>query len=117
MIETTPCRAAGCDRRMVSRRVWDKATRERRAELAAQGVHKHQGRGLCSRCYSRARAAGTLEDYPATVYTRAEVLDEWQAAGLDRTLSRAERCRRLAPRLGMSFAALERALDRAQVAA
>jgi hypothetical protein len=71
----------------------------------------HAARGLCRTCHHHARLSGQLADYPRATYTRDEVLDEWvrlRSAGVSVVEA--------APRLGMSVAALARALERARKA-
>ena len=65
-------------------------------------------RGLCNKCYKRAYRAGTLDDV-ATRRPLAEVLDEWVLLR-DDGIS----VRDAAPRLGMTFPALDQHLVRAR---
>lgn len=74
----------------------------------------HRARGLCDRCYNRLRNRGELTDYPAISRTRDEVLTELDHLGFDPRRSIRPQMRALAPRLGMSAAALEKAWRRAQ---
>jgi hypothetical protein len=95
------CVADGCDHMLTSYRV--------HAAKATIGVYRHAGRGLCTPCWNRADADGTLIDYSRTTYTRDEVLDEWvelRGQGVTR--------RELAERLGMTWAAFERMWLRAR---
>lgn len=75
------------------------------------GSCAHAARGLCWGCYSRASRSGYLVDVERLNRTRDEVLDEWvrlRASGTTR--------RDAARRVGMSYAALCRALQRAAAA-
>lgn len=67
----------------------------------------HHGRGLCGKCYEIARLAGTLDAYPRLhrPYPHTwEDYDELAAQGYSREHA--------ARRLGMTKAALEKALER-----
>jgi hypothetical protein len=74
-----------------------------------RGVTCCAGRGLCRRCYKRARLAGRLADYERRSRSADEALDEW-------TLMRSEgyTVPQAAARMGMSAAALFGALARAK---
>lgn len=67
-----------------------------------------RGRGLCPACYSRHKRRGTLADFPRVNWAADELLNEW-------VLLRDDRCSvtDAAARLGVTFAALDRALCRA----
>lgn len=102
------CAHAGCDRTLLPYNQWRVTSREERAALNAQGFFPLSGRGLCFRCYSRAKRAGTLIDYERRGFPRALLLEEW-------ALLRSEGYtpRQAAERLGMSYDAFEKALERA----
>lgn len=74
----------------------------------ARGVPRHVGRGLCRTCYKAAQVSGSLVDFERLTFSADELLDEW-------VLLRGEgyTVRQAAPRIGVSFAALDRALYRA----
>lgn len=66
------------------------------------------GKGLCHRCYERHRWSGDLADYPLLSVSRDVFVEEY------RWLRRETTDRRLiAQRLGMSYAACDRAYRRA----
>lgn len=75
------------------------------------GQVMHAGRGLCEGCYERKWRSGRLADFPAQLRPRAEVMEEWE-------LLRSEGYtkRQAAERLGMTFAAFDRAFHRARKA-
>lgn len=81
------------------------------SEVPADHV-RHNGRGLCGGCYSRAEQAGTLADYPRRQKPRADLLEDWE-------LLRSEgySVQHAAERLGMTHEAMRKALRRAGVAA
>lgn len=66
-------------------------------------------RGLCNTCYHRNRYHGTLIDFERTTHAADELLDEW-------TLLRDDGYgyRNAAARLGVTVAALDKALCRAK---
>ena len=69
----------------------------------------HRGRGLCRGCHARRRRDGTLADAPRATMSADEVLEEWvMLRGEGHTVAQA------AERLGMTYGALEKALDRAR---
>lgn len=75
------------------------------------GACRHEGRGLCARCYRKAQQDGSLVDRPRLLRHRDEVLEDWprlRAEGYTK--------RQAAERLGMSFSALDRMLSRARSA-
>jgi len=79
------------------------------AGAAPPGMRRHTGRGLCSRCHYRHRRDGTLEDFPPLTWTREELYAEWAVlrdGGTD--------ARTAADRIGVSFAALEKAIHRTE---
>lgn len=73
------------------------------------GTLRMIGRGLCCACYRRAQREGTLDDYERTFRPREEMLEDWELLRSDGyTVANA------APRMGMTCAALEKALRRAE---
>lgn len=70
---------------------------------------RHQARCLCGPCYDHCRRAGTLADYRPVTYSRDELMDEWEVLRLHGYSKR-----QAAERLGMSFAAFDRAFHRAR---
>lgn len=68
-----------------------------------------RGRGLCSHCYQTAWATGDLIDYPRATRSRNDLLDDY-------VILRAEghTGQQIAQRLGMTYPAFERALQRAR---
>lgn len=64
-------------------------------------------RGCCRRCYNNARAQGIHLDLPRLNRANADVIEDWEEL-------RAQRCTRVtaAERMGMTFAALDRAIYR-----
>ena len=70
---------------------------------------RHQGRGLCNPCYKTLHRDGGLEDYPRMFHAADEVLDDWVFLR-----DQGYTIRNAAPRMGMTFAALEKALERAK---
>lgn len=73
---------------------------------------QHQARNLCRQCHWRRFHPATR-----TLRPRSHVLEDWRWIDHDPYVSGKERIRQAAPRLGMSFAALEKALERAGVKA
>lgn len=69
----------------------------------------HRGRGLCCACHTRVSRAGWLADYERRNRIRDEVMVEWE-------LLRGEGYtkRQAAARLGMTFAAFDRAFHRSR---
>lgn len=79
--------------------------------LCAAGHPSLKGRGLCRSCYDVAVRAGTRADYPPALRSRGELLDEWQWMR-----SQGVSFREFPGRVGMTFAAWERAFYRARKA-
>jgi hypothetical protein len=91
---------------------WTAPDRARRQDPNLRARYaEHVARGLCRACYEQANRAGTLEDYPRGTWARDELLDEW-----DRLRAVGVSVVDAAPRLGMTVAALARALERARKA-
>jgi hypothetical protein len=71
----------------------------------------HGGRGLCDGCYTIGRHHHCLHTYPRGTYSRDELMDKWDH------LRRSGHTRReAAGRLGMTWAAFDRAYWRARAA-
>lgn len=105
------CKGA-CGRQLMSWVQWrDTPTEVRVRDRAVRA--KHDARGLCNSCRRAAEANGTLIDYERKTMTRTEVLAEWSLL-YDPEVSIAENVRRIAPRIGMSEYALDRAITRAR---
>lgn len=71
--------------------------------------HARGGRGLCRRCWNRHNFNHTLDQFPRSTWQRDELLEEWvflRDTGCDVEAA--------AERVGMTRAALERALHRAK---
>jgi hypothetical protein len=97
-----------CGARIVSTRRWQlKHTAEERAWGLANGYARSAGAHICHNC----RANGLTA--PRVTYTADDVLSEWRHFA-DLELSIAENCRRLAPRMGLKWRSLERAIARAR---
>ena len=117
-----------CDRRLRPRgRKTPSVIDARRPLRATDGSVQHQARGLCAKCHATATIDGTLATYePLPIYLpgrpRAHVAEDfvflmeaWSAKRDDTNrfgYTPAAR-RRAAERLGITVAALEKALDRA----
>lgn len=108
------CQYPGCDRTLVPDSQWKASDQQQRLIWNAAGVYPHKGRGLCPTCYDRARRTDTLLDFERTTVPLDMVLEEWERMDHEGR-SRQDVCRQLAPRLGMTWWALEKALDRASV--
>lgn len=98
-----------CDTEMVARRAYDRLSVEERARLRVQGRHVHRGFSLCTRCYGRSR----WRDGVRRNNRRDDVLADWRLLA-DASKSQYRNVVELAPRIGMSPAALEKALCRAK---
>lgn len=83
------------------------------------GLHLHYGRGLCGACWGAARRDGTLRDYERVTRPIADVIEDWRwiESDLPADASFTRRIRLGAKRLGMTYAALGRALYRAGITA
>lgn len=81
----------------------------RRTPATCHPEHPSEGRGLCYRCYQRARRRGKLADYPRVNRPAQDTLDDYE-------LLRSEGYTKaqIADRLGMSLDALSHALWRAR---
>ena len=56
--------AGGCDRPTVRRQTWKNEPGEAKKEMRSAGIVPTKGRGLCEKCYEKARAEGRLGEYP-----------------------------------------------------
>ncbi|WAL67091.1 hypothetical protein ORV05_04705 [Amycolatopsis cynarae] len=75
----------------------------------AEGGRKHVGRGLCSYCWELVAGTDKLFDYPRLTRFSEETYFDWQALlARDPALKKREG----AALLGISYAALDRALTR-----
>lgn len=99
-----------CSRKLHTRRAWRVIPLAERRTMRA-GHAMVQGRGLCVGCYVRAQRNGTIIDQETTGKPWAQVLEDWHRLA-DRSLTRMENVRRIAPRVGMTVDALERAVTR-----
>ena len=98
---TWPKPCLGCQREMFP---W-------RKRYPRDGVLRHDARGLCTQCYRAKHKAGGLDEFPPVTRGNAEVIEEWEwlrDAGYTREQA--------AMRMGMTFAALDRAIYRARAA-
>ena len=74
----------------------------------AQGYRRYGGRGLCTNCYASEKCHNRLDQWPLLNRPSSELLDDWvllRDAGVP--------IERAAQRIGVTFAALDRALHRA----
>jgi hypothetical protein len=73
------------------------------------GVAVHKARGLCRKCYDRAKNAGRLIDYERITYSTEELVQEWcELRRYGCTRAEAEQ------RLGLRPKSLQKALSRAR---
>lgn len=94
---------------------WTKAPQPVRDTWKATGLRRAGARGLCNTCYRTRWATGQLTDHPRRNVPRRDVLEDWAALSDERAgLSQTQAVRIMAPRLGMTPAALEKALARAR---
>lgn len=102
-----------CETALVAPKDWRRMTLAQRAESRAAGRHRSGGWGCCEPCYNRRRRLRQRpDDVERKQVPAVAVLEDWRMLA-DRELSRAENVRRLAPRMGMTEAALAKALERA----
>ena len=99
-----------CSRTMHHRDVWRALPIAERRVLSSEHT-MFAGRGLCHGCYSRAQRNGTIVDHELAARPWAHVLEDWRRLA-DRNLSRLANVQRIAPRIGMTVEALERAVTR-----
>lgn len=85
---------------------------------ATTGGTKNGGRrrGLCVTCYERLRRAGEHIDFPTVIRPRRDLVEDLAALGFSLDLPVRTQVRKLAPRMDMTPAALERAVWRAVAA-
>lgn len=100
-----------CGRPTVPDRRWRAVPPEDRAERFGEFTRADRGRGMCSACYRRWQVRTPLDERAPKGIPRDIVAEEWEMFH-DGRLSRAANIRLIAPRIGMSEAALEKALDR-----
>ena len=103
---TDPCIRCGVP--MMPDRRWRALTSE---ERSSSGQAKHAARGLCNHCYKASR--GDLADYERRSRPSVETAEE-AARLLDPTRPVASQLAHVAARLGMTPAAVEKALARAR---
>lgn len=75
------------------------------------GAFRDEGRGLCRGCWRDRAAADTLDEVERTKRTRDDLMADWEILR-GRGLTK----RQAADRLGMTFSAFDRALQRARAA-
>jgi hypothetical protein len=76
--------------------------------MLARGFRRHLGRGLCVNCYGTEMTAGRLDQWPRMNRPGSEMLEDWEllrSAGVS--------VEQAAKRIGVTMAALDRALHRA----
>jgi hypothetical protein len=93
---------------------WRAKDRAKRQRLLAEGFAVHGARGLCGGCYTKVHQAGELIDYERRTFSNAEAVSEYDRMA-DPERSIRYNCHQIAPRIGMTFAALERAVNRRNV--
>lgn len=99
-----PCKVCGCP--TLPAATWKAAEQALRDVWKAAGARSHQGRGLCSVCYRRARQGGTLADHERRNQPLAVILEEWDHLA-DPMLPVKQEAARLAPQLGIRAQRLE----------
>ena len=104
-----------CGDLLVVHNRWKEMDADTRANLRLAGYNTKNGHGECRRC-ARRRLRAAEGAAPRSFYINAEVLSEWDRF-VDRRESKARNIEALAPRLGMTVDALEKALQRAGVRA
>lgn len=111
--------AGRCAATLVPRVQWYRLPLEARHQLIGAGYNRSQARGLCARCYQNALESGTLEDHLRLLRPGPWQVEDFEHIRdtLPRDVSRAERVRRAAERLGTTPGALDMALRRAGAAA
>lgn len=91
-------------------RVCNRPLRPRSAGRGGPGAG-HSARGLCHNCWKQAKADGDLPDHPRTHRPMAEVISDFNVLRL-----RQMTVRKAADHMGMTYAALDRAISRARKA-
>jgi hypothetical protein len=100
----TPKLCVDCSVPMVPQRAYNAA----RSYWRALGYRLHRGRRLCGRCWSGRVRAGTLNQVERITWPRGALLDEYRMLS-----SQGHSVAQVAERLGVRYAALDRALCRA----
>ena len=94
-----------CSAPMLGDTVWHRTPPEQRAEFS-----RHNGHGLCNRCYKRAQRATTAKRTRSPQLRAEDVLEEWVLLRSDGVTD----LEVAAKRIGMTRAGLEQALYRAR---
>lgn len=103
-----------CTHTLVPYREWGAMSLPERREAAASGKARAAARGLCARCYRNRLNRGALHDLPRVTMSRDDVLSEWSHLVGSQPPTK-DAINAIAPRLGMTTSALEKALYRAKV--
>lgn len=107
----TPGGCATCGVQLLIEKLWRTLTPEQRANAWRHDVARGDSSTACARCFGQARrAASPTRRVRNSV---ANVAEDWDTLA-DRRITQAANVRHLAPRLGMTEAALERAILRAK---
>jgi len=107
-------RCAQCACPVVPAQVWRAADAETRKVWAREGMRRYGGRELCAADYNQARKRDELVDHGRRTRSVRDVVEDWlHLADEHAHMSRKAATRVMAPRLGMSAKALEKALMRA----
>ena len=109
------CQDCGC--LTVPRATWYKMTRAQRDKALAEGVRRFQGRGMCTACYQRHRQDDTLTDHELRLVPNDWMVEEYEHLRRDLPNTAVDRLEAAAKRIGTTPRALEKALERAGVAA
>lgn len=94
---------AKCSRRCVT------SAHYAEARQAEPTITRYKARGLCNACFCAEHKAGTLDDWETDLCPAHLVLDDWAILR-----DQGHTVRDAAPRLGMTAAALDKALERAK---
>lgn len=109
----TARKCSWCGYALVQPREWRKLTTDQRRDLNRQGWRQASARGMCATHYGHALRRGELVDHERQTRSRTEVLAEWEhLAGEVVGMSRTQAAEYLAPRMGMTAAALHKHLER-----
>lgn len=108
-----------CPDVLVNRPTWDGWTKAQRRAARGQGKARLHARGLCARCYSAARATGTLIDHERVTMPLSWRLEDLETIRdeLPVGASQRRRVQVAAERLGWNPDSLRTTLRRAGVAA
>lgn len=71
-----PCSA--CRRILVPQTRWEAASELLRQAWTARGWSPYKGRGLCRKCYGRARRTGTLDEHTRVTTPSEHLVEEWE---------------------------------------